>query len=281
MTEPTESRFPFTGLHATIWMSFAFFLMLLGALLLSLVRQQALTDLVSLGILSGATFLLSAALLITFHPAGDTLGAALGLRSTHAALLPLGLLGGIAAQVPAEGLLSLVYRFYPAAEGQAEARLSMMQADGPLRAWALGLVLSFLVPFAEEVFFRGAVFGALRRTGTGPVRAIVYTGIGFTLSHFDLAMVLPIGLVAAFLGLLRSISGSLWPSILAHIGFNGITMVFALTSADVDDAWVLSPSTQLGGAAALLAVTWVSLQLAGGAPAAAVGRSCDEGRRDE
>lgn len=216
---------PFGVLLATLWMSTAFFWMLLGALLLGALREQALSDMVSLGALSAAVFLLTAALLVARHPAGPSVRLALGLRPVVPLVIPLAFLGGILFQIPAEGIFSWQSAYLPGAAEAAQKRLELLLPHGTLHAIALLVVLSILVPFAEEAFFRGAVFGALRRSGQRSVRAALITGVGFTLSHFDLAMLLPIGLVAAFLGFLRARTGSLWPSIFGHVGFNLATML--------------------------------------------------------
>ncbi len=266
----------FSGLHAIIWMSLSFFWMVLAAMLLVSIRREALEDLVSLGGLSAATFLSTAALLIARYPGGSRLGTALGFRPTHPLLVPLALLGGISAQVPAEGILSIIHRIHPQSQEEALARLQQMTPHGLAHGVALVLVLSILVPLAEEVFFRGAVFGALRRSGRSGARAALYTGLGFTLCHFDLAMLLPIGLVAAYLGIVRATSGSLWPCVMAHVGFNGVTMMLAVTRTEISEEWFLSPEVQVLGAGAFFAICWLGFVLARQSPAARASRKAEE-----
>lgn len=279
---PSAQQSPlFTGLHATLWMSIAFFWMVLAALILTAFREEALRDLVSLGALSAATFLLTAALLIGRYPGGSKLSSALGFRPTHPLLVPLGLLGGIIAQIPADGILALVHHYFPATQEQTLARMEMMEPQGVGHGVALVVVLAILVPVAEEAFFRGAVYGALRRSGRSGARAALYTGIGFTLSHFDPTTLLPIGFVAAYLGVLRAVSGSLWPSVMAHVGFNGLTMLGAVANYGFSRQILISPSVQISGVVGLSLIVWMILRLGRRSPRAFLSRKEEEKASDD
>lgn len=80
-----------------------------------------------------------------------------------------------------------------------------------------------LVPFAEELFFRGAGVTVLRRFGV--TFALIGTAVVFALAH-GILVALPV-LFALALGLawVRERSGSVWPSVAAHAGYNGIAVV--------------------------------------------------------
>lgn len=262
MNEPTPTQSPFGALHAVLWMSTAFFWMLLGAVIMGAIRQEAIRDMVSMGALSAAVFLLTSAMLTGRHPAGDSVRLALGLRPTAPLFLPLGFLGGALAQVPAEGIVELESRLWPAVTEAAEARAELLLPHGTAHAVLLVMVLAFLVPFAEEAFFRGAVYGALRRGGRPGWRAGLITGLGFTLSHFDPTLLLPIFLVAGYLTFLRIVSGSLWPSLAGHIGFNLVTMLSAVLRVPEGQLDLLSPAWQIGGAAGLALTVVLSFLLA-------------------
>lgn len=206
-------------------MSLAFLLMVMGTMVGVALRPITLRDLVSLGIISAATFLFVAALLLGRYPAGNRLADGLGARPTHAALTPLGLVLGVLAQVPATAVEQGIEVIWPMPEEEKLRRLALFQHENMLHAVALVLVVACLVPLAEEVFFRGAVYGALRRSNRSSLRAATITSIGFALCHFDLRLLLPIALVAAILGFVRATSGSLLPGLAVHVGFNATTMV--------------------------------------------------------
>ena len=92
----------------------------------------------------------------------------------------------------------------------------------------LGLVAfgGLIVPFAEELLFRGVVYTALRRYG-----AVVAT-LG-SAALFGIAHGVSVVLVIAFLfGVLNAVlversGGSIWPAVLAHATNNTIAFVLA------------------------------------------------------
>jgi len=259
MNAPARTSAPFGPLHAVLWMSTAFFWMLLGAILLGAIRQEAMQDMVSLGALSAAVFLLTSAMLTSKHPAGDSVRLALGLRPTSPWFLPLGLIGGVLAQVPAEGIVELEARLWPGVEEAATARAALLEPHNPIHGVFLVLVLAVLVPFAEEAFFRGAVYGALRRAGRTGVSAGLITGIGFTVSHLDPALLVPILLVAVFLTFLRIVSGSLWPCLAGHIGFNLVTMLATVLHVPEGVLEFSTLTFQLGAGGGLVLIVLLSL----------------------
>jgi membrane protease YdiL (CAAX protease family) len=92
-------------------------------------------------------------------------------------------------------------------------------------AYALNAALAAtLVPFAEELFFRGLGIRALLRFGG--LAAISVTALAFGLGH-GIAVALPV-LVAfgAGLGWVRLRSGSLWPGVIAHGLYNGSLLLY-------------------------------------------------------
>src|SRR5690606_16815165 len=149
-----------------------------------------------------------------------------------------------------EGIFALESQLAPGIQEAAAQRAALLVPHGPVHGVLLVLVLALLVPFAEEAFFRGAVYGALRRAGGSGVRAGIVTGLGFTLTH-DPTVVVPIFLVASYLTFLRVVSGSLWPSLAAHIGFNLVTMLAAVLRVPEDAIPFTSPLWQLGAALGL------------------------------
>ena len=95
-------------------------------------------------------------------------------------------------------------------------------------AWPSGklavAVVALLVPAAEELFFRGLVFGALRPR-LGNAGAVIGASILFLLAHVpqDLGnpgALVAVGITGVLLGALRAASGSVWPCVLAHVLYN-------------------------------------------------------------
>jgi uncharacterized protein len=95
------------------------------------------------------------------------------------------------------------------------------------RAFLLnGVLVSTVVPFAEELFFRGLGVRALQFLGG--MSAVVITGLVFGFSHGVLGALPPLVLFGIALGWVRLRSGSVWPGVLAHGFFNavGILVVY-------------------------------------------------------
>jgi membrane protease YdiL (CAAX protease family) len=91
-------------------------------------------------------------------------------------------------------------------------------------AFALnGVVVSTIVPFTEELFFRGLGVRALQFLGG--VGAVVLTALAFGLSHGILAALPPLLLFGLALGWVRLRSHSVWPGILAHGFYNGVAIL--------------------------------------------------------
>jgi membrane protease YdiL (CAAX protease family) len=86
-----------------------------------------------------------------------------------------------------------------------------------------GVVAATVVPFAEELFFRGLGVRAL--AFLGGTAAIVATAVAFALGH-GLLVALPIFVAfGAALGWVRLRSDSVWPGIVAHGLFNALALV--------------------------------------------------------
>jgi membrane protease YdiL (CAAX protease family) len=95
-----------------------------------------------------------------------------------------------------------------------------------------GAALTFVAlvlwtPFTEEVFFRGFVFAGLwpRLGSTG---AIIVSALIFSLFHPDPGVLIPIFITGVLLAWLYRRTGSLWPSIVAHAGQNGIALTVTM-----------------------------------------------------
>jgi membrane protease YdiL (CAAX protease family) len=103
----------------------------------------------------------------------------------------------------------------------------------PDRAGALALNAILVVvaaPIVEELTFRGIGFTLLERFGRW--FAIVGTAVAFGLAH---GLVEAFPLLAAFglgLGYMRARVDSVYPCILLHGAFNGLTLAFALATAE-------------------------------------------------
>lgn len=126
------------------------------------------------------------------------------------------------------GVLILSVLLEPLLHGGREQGLSPDEWQPEhARAFLLnGVLVSTVVPFAEELFFRGLGVRALQFFGG--MSAVVITGLVFGFSHGVLGALPPLVLFGIVLGWVRLRSGSVWPGVLAHGFFNavGILVVY-------------------------------------------------------
>lgn len=265
---------PFTPARALAWMLGSFLTMVVGAVVYLGMDPDAGTDLVGLGIVSAASFLLMSALLISRYPGGERLSEPLGVRGSHPLAVGVGLLIGLSAKIPAEQLNHWIERFAPRSPEENERFAEMFRAETSLHAAVLFFVIAVLVPVAEEIFFRGAVYGALRRSKTAELRAAFVTALGFAFCHADLRQLFPILLMAFLLGALRTLSGSLLPGIAAHIGFNGLAIAVA-TYEILPEVSELSRGVRFGSAGALVGLLLMLVFVIGKHPRARAARELE------
>ncbi len=103
------------------------------------------------------------------------------------------------------------------------AGILQTQLTGPELAWVF-VLLCVLVPVGEEVFFRGFIYGTLRRWSR--VWAVVLSSVLFAAVHLQVVHFLPILLLGVVLALLYERTGSLAGSIAVH-GINNLVALLA------------------------------------------------------
>jgi CAAX protease family protein len=89
--------------------------------------------------------------------------------------------------------------------------------------WLNAIVASTVVPFAEELFFRGV--GVRVWLPLGGVTAVVITALAFGLAHGILAALPILVPFALVLGWVRWRSDSVWPGVIAHGFYNGSALL--------------------------------------------------------
>lgn len=126
-----------------------------------------------------------------------------------AAMLALQALG-----FPVQGLL----------EGNA---VPLDAALGPLVILVIGLAVVVAAPFGEELLFRALFFRGMRGFWRFMPAAWV-SGLMFALFHVNLSVVVPFAFIGALFAWAYEESGSLWVTIVAHGGLNGVSFVVTL-----------------------------------------------------
>jgi membrane protease YdiL (CAAX protease family) len=131
---------------------------------------------------------------------------------------------GVILHFPTGYLSELVERRFPTPRALLDAQLQALTPSSTAMALLMLLSVAAVVPFAEELFFRGALFTPLLRSGPAFV-AIWTTSIGFALAHQEPRNWAPLLLVALVLGRLRGLCGSIWPGVALHAAFNATTLL--------------------------------------------------------
>ncbi len=218
------------------WAAAAAALLLLLTHVIVALRPAARTDIVNLGAVEALVFVLGTFGVLRVHASGRGARQALGLRPTHPALAVFGLALGITLQLPAQSLEQMVLRYFPLSETELLSRSLLFRGGSIGRVVALLVVVGCVGPLVEELFFRGALFGGLRRSGS-VAGAVVVSSLAFALGHIEWRHWLPLLVVAFALGYLRAVGGSLLPCLALHVGFNTVTIVGILTGVST----VVSP----------------------------------------
>jgi membrane protease YdiL (CAAX protease family) len=90
-----------------------------------------------------------------------------------------------------------------------------------------GIAICTVVPFVEELTYRGLGYSLLERFGRWP--AIVGVGLLFGLAHGLVAELPIIAVFGAVLAWLRARTDSVYPGMLLHASFNLVALVLAVT----------------------------------------------------
>lgn len=90
-----------------------------------------------------------------------------------------------------------------------------------------GLLACVIGPIAEEFFFRGVVYGAIRSRTPRMVAMLISGGL-FAVTHTNLMGFLPIGVLGCLLAYLYERTGTLVASITVHVFHNSLLLAFAM-----------------------------------------------------
>ena len=95
----------------------------------------------------------------------------------------------------------------------------------PIRVSFAIIAISAVIvaPLVEEIFFRGFMYQALRRT-MAILPAALLTSLVFGIAHTDPAIIIPIALVGMILLGIYRWTGNLWSSIITHAGYNAVAV---------------------------------------------------------
>lgn len=88
--------------------------------------------------------------------------------------------------------------------------------------------IAIVGPFAEEIFYRGFIFGGLV-SRLGPWGAAYVSAGLFAVSHIDLGLIIPAFIAGLLFAWIYNRTGSIWPVILAHSIQNALALGIAVS----------------------------------------------------
>ena len=109
--------------------------------------------------------------------------------------------------------------------------IDFLVPENPFESWDIDpisfAIIAFsavvIAPLVEEIFFRGFMYQAFRKTMRLWPAAIL-TSLIFGLAHIDPSIIIPIALVGMILLGIYRWTGNLWSSIITHAGYNAIAV---------------------------------------------------------
>ena len=127
------------------------------------------------------------------------------------------------------GVYLLIVKLVGLGELVPESTLPEDFFDNPAMVALVGVLAILAAPIAEETFFRGFLFPALRvRWGT--FWAALASGLVFAALHFNLGSIVPFTVIGMLLAWAYVFSGSLWVAIAAHFIFNSVSFGIAVAT---------------------------------------------------
>jgi sodium transport system permease protein len=153
---------------------------------------------------------------------GQPLRETVRLRAPRGADLGLAVLAGLGAPGISALVAAAQQPLLPTSRAFTENLEASMELDTTLPV--LLLVLAVLPALCEELLFRGALLGLMRRS-VGPILASVVVGLLFGALHLHLVRILPTGVLGILLCVAALRSGSLWVPVIIHALHNGILVL--------------------------------------------------------
>jgi membrane protease YdiL (CAAX protease family) len=137
--------------------------------------------------------------------------------------------------LPLAGIINLIVQQF-LSEATVNPQFQVIAPAGFSWSALLGmlLVVGLFIPFAEELLFRGLLYGWLRRRLGVPAAALL-SALLFSGLHRIVWLIPALAVIGVILALVYEKSGSLWPAVIVHALFNsvGVVLVYLALAQDL------------------------------------------------
>ena len=168
----------------------------------------------------------------------------------------LGVIAFTMASSPLVTLVNLVSQLF--VDNTVSANSEQFLSLHPL---LLIFFVGILAPVCEEVVFRGAIFGGMKKEGN-VFKAILASGLLFGLLHMNINQASYAFVIGILLGFLVEATGSIFSSILFHVLVNSTNAIMMIISDSVVSDEMMANADEIVTTATLLNMICVYLVLA-------------------
>lgn len=218
--EATEPR-PMSFLAAAGWTLAAVLLFYFTLSAADSARAGAQKDVITQAMCGAIAYSLTLFIILRVHEPDGSIRSVLALKTPPLLTVPLALVAGAALSGPAAWLNQLLLARYPYSDAEKDQLQTLVGGsayDTTPKRIALVVVMAFLMPFLDELFFRGALFTPLRKRARLE-SVILATAAYETLSSSDTRTMFSFFALSLALSWIRGMSGSSIPAIVARMAF--------------------------------------------------------------
>lgn len=174
---------------------------------------------------------------VLFRPGRYDIRASLGLRAVGVKVMAGAVLAGIGLVVVAPQLEAWQSRLIAPPEGYMEGLTEFLSADSGGSLIGAMLALALVPALLEEALFRGVLLrSVLSRCGRWP--SILAVGVMFGLFHLDFYRWPILAVIGVLLTWIAVRTGSLWPSVAAHLANNALAVCLINLPSVSAEKWV-------------------------------------------
>jgi uncharacterized protein len=209
-------------LAAAGWTLAAVLLYALGLSIAESLRAGAIADVVTRATCGALAYSLTLFIILRIHEPEGSIRKVLALKTPPLLTIPLALIAGAGLSAPSAWLDDILLARFPYSDQEKELMEKLIGEstyDTTPKRIAMVLVMVLIMPFLDELFFRGALFTPLRkRARLEPVVLAVaaYETLSSSPHVRDMLSLFALSLALSWI---RGLSGSSIPSMLARMAF--------------------------------------------------------------